>query len=112
MSVRVVEQIILPRRPSFYLDLGADRKVLVQKGDETLEWRPGYSVTEDMMSGQVYQPAALVLRKPEKDPLGIDLHEGGRLSKKMLSQYRAAIVEEFGEKAFDAIDTRKTVIVD
>lgn len=95
-NAELVDQIVRPRSERG-VDYGNERLVLIRRGDKELTWEKG----SKFFAGrgmQDYAPASLVYRNyAERDATihGTDIHEGGRLSRKLLKQYDKRIKNLF-----------------
>lgn len=89
---------ILPRHEPG-VDHGSTGKLLFDDGEGTrLIWRHACSSWVDRMVGHQPYPAQLILEvRRHGSRVGLDLHSGGRLSKKLLDRLRSQIVPHFGD---------------
>jgi hypothetical protein len=108
-----VERIVRPRMTPG-VDFGADRVVLVRDGDKELWWRLSHKTWMGLIFG--YQHTGATLELVSDAYLGYpnlkELHEGGRLSRKLLTQYADKINKFFGCQVAQAIDPKKTLVAD
>ena len=111
MNTTTVPRIWLPRREDG-LDYGAKRAIVVRlfdaNGQTAKELRWNLGSTSFVCRGvQAWHPSTLTLNNLLVLPYGPEwrneLHEGDRLSKKLLSRHASVITEAFGEGIIEAI---------
>lgn len=110
-------QLVAPRHAVKQgVDHGRDGKILA-RGPKVLEgrwlvWRPGGTYWSGL-SGNRYAPAQLVIQRLDYqyDRMPTVIHEGGRLSRKLILLHQEAIDKEFGAGAAVRIDVRHTLVV-
>lgn len=108
--MKVIEQLILPRVDQEQgVDYGAPARVLVKRGGQMLTWQPGGSFWNGL-TGTGYDPASLQVRGESR--VGSRIHEGGRLSRKLLAQRAPEIDAVFGRGVAEKIDPKRTLILD
>lgn len=98
------------------VDFGSSGKVLVRKGDIALVWFSGYSVMSCGVKGfgRDYVPARLVIQGTARNNfsrVSKTLHEGGRLSSKILDRFKSDIDLVFGEGTTDRINLKTTLVL-
>ena len=93
------------------VDYSADGRILAIKGELMLVWQPGSSAWNGM-HGTSYHPASLMVRGIPGQRVGTTLHEGGRLSRKLIHKCEAAIDKHFGPGTAALIDLRRTLVLD
>lgn len=98
------------------VDFGSSGKVLVRKGDVALVWFSGYSIMSCGVKGfgRDYVPARLVIQGTARNNfsrVSQTLHEGGRLSSKILDRVKKDIDLFFGEGTTDRISLRTTIVL-
>lgn len=108
-TTTLVNRITRPRRERGR-DWGSERFILARMGVEELLWWTSRSEWTGRLGGCRPAPACLIV----VDALGSwrVLHEGGRLSKRMLSEHAGAINEFFGCEVADKLDPKKTLIIE
>lgn len=114
-KIKVVQRIILPRRDGGS-DWGTERFLLARRGKIELFWWKAHKAWQDRLIGYQPEPASLSLQLPQAGVnftycITSTLHEGGRLSRKLLLQYADKINEAFGVKIADKLDPQKTLLI-
>lgn len=113
-------------RTSFGVLWGARPRVLARRGRRELWWIPGHTGYAGRFRGNEYHPGDLrVILLPDPkasrdnvddrkyEGLGHKLHDGGRLSKKLLAHLTAQIDEHMQVQGLaDRLDPQKTVVVE
>ena len=93
---------------------GTKLRLIAHTQDESLMlvWIPGNTGYVDRVVGRAYSQSQLrILRKNDNNRLGLVLHEGGRLSKAIITKCKTVIDAELGLGAADQITLKETVVV-
>jgi hypothetical protein len=98
------------------VDWSAERIVLVTDGQRELWWRKTGKRWGDQLHPSIHMPGSLMLvfvnKNNGRDSRVRRLHEGGRLSKRLLLQHREAIDQFFGQDGVAAaVDPRRTLVL-
>jgi hypothetical protein len=92
------------------VDYGKPAKVLVEKGRYKLVWQPGGSYWSGMYSTR-YSPATMQIRGIQGRRTGLEIHEGGRLSRKLIAELGGVIDDHFGANTAALIDVKATLVL-
>ena len=96
------------------VDYGADRAVLVRKGNRELQWRFACKSWTGILGGYQPEPAQLALVVLEGNPPTKEkiLHDdGGRLSKGLIMCFEKRIDEFFGEETACFVQPQMTLLL-
>jgi hypothetical protein len=109
------DRIIRPRIEGG-CDWGAERIVLVRKGDKELFWRKACKSWASLLDGYRHDPAALMLCDHSNLTSGVPkektLHNtGGRLSKRLIMDHAEEIDKFFGEETATFVDIKLTLLL-
>jgi hypothetical protein len=110
--MQLVSQLIAPRvSVSRGVDHGTIGKILVKKESIELVWRGG-STYWSGMNGNRYSQASLQIIGIGNDRVGRELHEGGRLSARVIRECAKKIDAIFGNGTAEHIDIKKTLVLE
>lgn len=110
MQFNVVDRIVRPRRENGS-DWDSQRIVLCKYGTKELWWWTSRKSWQDRLVGYQYEPGELVTADVSRAHLFNTVHNGGRLSKKLLETYAAKIDEFFGVPGLTNKLSPKTTLV-
>ncbi len=106
-----IKQLIDPRIDvKRGVDHSREGKILVQKGKLKLVWRGGSTYWSGML-GNRYSLSSLSVTGIGNDRVGKELHEGGRLSSRVIMLCAEEIDRIFGKGTAKNIDIKQTLIL-
>ena len=107
--------LVLPRKTRTQ-DWGAEQILLAQQNTKQLVWLYARKEWQGRCKGYTHQPAELQLREPdqlcERVQRSHCLHEGGRLSLRLLQSYAKTIDAFFGCEVTKHLSTKHTLILE
>lgn len=114
MKFTFVDRIVLKKRQTPGVNWSSDCFVLVHRGHKELWWWTARPYYLGSLGGTVNQAAELIpVDTSANYPLYKQrtLHEGGRLSRKLLGNFASEIAEFFGCEQLPILSPRKTPII-